>query len=265
MKRLLLPTFLALVGISGAFAQIHVGPVVGPQVSWVHFDDKGSQARYSQRVIPGFHAGFGLSFRVHNRFFLHSSFLYSTKGKNLTGKDDALLKARTNYHYIDIPMAYTVEFKQSIGKTKAYKWFFGLGPHVSYWLGGRGTLANTQLSEVLVDKIEYKTVFNREEGAYGDNEMNVNDANRLQLGLNIAAGMVFEPLGYQKIMVTFRYESGHSFLSPIEKGTFTLTNEYEDDLRVRMQGFRMTFSYLIDLRNEDAKKGKSTINKKRLR
>lgn len=265
MKRLILLTLAAALGASDALAQIHVGPVVGPQVSWVAFDDKTSKSRYVQRVIPGFHAGLGLSFRVHNRFFLHSAFLYSYKGKNLTGKEDLLLKARTNYHYIDVPMAYTVEFRQSVGKNKAYKWFFGLGPHVSYWLGGRGTLSNTQLSEVLVDRVNYKTVFNREEGDYGDAEMNVNDANRLQLGLNIAAGMVFEPLGYQKIMVTFRYESGHSFLSPVEKGKFTLTNEYEDDLRVRMQGFRLTFSYLIDLRNEDAKKGKSTINKRKLR
>src|ERR1700755_1156815 len=91
-------------------AQILIGPVVGPQVSWVSFDDKDSKALYKQKPVYGFHAGLGVSFRVHKRFFLNTAFLYSTKGKNLTGTQDDLLKFKSNYKYIDIPMVYTVEF-----------------------------------------------------------------------------------------------------------------------------------------------------------
>jgi hypothetical protein len=95
--------------------------------------------------------------------------------------------------------------------------------------------------------------------------MNVTGANRLQLGLNLATGISFEPLGYQKMMLTVRYEAGHSFLSPDGSGTFRQTNEYVDDLRTRIQGVRVSFAYLIDLKTEDAKKGKSTINKRKLK
>jgi hypothetical protein len=246
-------------------AQILIGPVVGPQVSWVSYDDKDSKALYSRKPVYGFHAGLGLSFRVHKRFFLHTAFLYSTKGKTLEGKEDKLLRFKANYRYIDVPMVYTVEFLHKVGKTKQYKFFFGIGPNVSYWLGGKGYLENTQLSEMLVDRIDYKMVFDRDENDYADNEMNVTGANRLQLGLNIATGFAFEPLGYQKIMVTLRYEAGHSFLSPEEKGTFRLTNEFRDDLRTRIQGLRISFSYQIDLKNEESKKGKSTINKRKLK
>jgi hypothetical protein len=220
---------------------------------------------YNRKPVYGYHAGIGLSFRVHKRFFLHSAFLYSTKGKNLDGKTDELLKFKSRYNYIDVPIVYTVEFLHKVGKTKQYKFFFGIGPNVSYWLGGKGSLENTQLSEVLIDRIDYKIVYDRADNDYTDNQMNINGANRLQLGLNLATGFVFEPLGYQKIMLTIRYEAGHSFLSPAEKGTFRQTNEYKDDLRTRIQGFRLSFSYLIDLKTEDAKKGKSTINKKKLK
>lgn len=245
-------------------AQILIGPVVGPQVSWVSFDNKDNKSLYKQRPVYGFHAGLGLSFRVHKRFFLNTAFLFSTKGKNLTGKEDPLLKFKSNYNYIDVPMVYTVEFLHKVGKVKQYKFFFGIGPNVSYWLGGKGYLENTQLSEILVYRIDYKTVFNKDDNDYKNNEMNVTGANRLQLGLNLATGFVFEPLGYQKVMMTIRYELGHSFLSPEGQGSFRQTNEFTDDLRVRIQGIRVSASYLIDLRNEESKKGKSTINKKRL-
>jgi hypothetical protein len=248
-----------------ATAQVLIGPVAGPQVSWVSFDEKHNRDLYQQYPTIGYHAGFGVSFRVQDRFFLHTALLYSQKGKKLSGKTDELLKFNGRYRYIDMPLVYTVEFKQNLGKSKQYKWFFGLGPNVSYWLGGKGSLENSQLSEILVNRINYKIVYNQAPGDFADDEMNVNDANRLQLGLNVSGGIVLEPLGYQKIMVTVRYEFGHSFMSPNSLGEFNLTNEYYDDLRVRPQGFRLSFSYLIDLKTDQAKKGKSTINKKKMK
>lgn len=241
-----------------------MGPVAGPQLSWVSYDDKGNRNLYSQYPTVGFHGGFGCSFRVHKTFFLHTALLYSQKGKRLSGKEDELLKQHTNYRFIELPMYYTVEFRQRVGKTRQYKWFLGLGPNVSYWMGGRGTLENTQLSELLVNRINYRVVFSKKPGEFADDEMNVTDPNRFQFGLVFAGGIVLEPLGYQKIMVTMRYELGHSFMSPTGVGQFNLTNEYFDDMRVRPQGFRLSFSYLIDLKTEESKKGKSTINKKKL-
>lgn len=260
---------LAIVGLClthFATGQILVGPIAGPQVSWVSFDDKNNRNLYRQSPTIGYHAGFGLSFRVHKTFYLHTALLYSQKGKRFDGKSDELLKFTGRYRYIEMPMAYTVEIRRNVGKTKQYKFYFGLGPNVSYWLGGKGTLENTQLSEILVNKIDYKIVYDKgAPGDFADNEMNVNDPNRLQLGLNFQGGLVLEPLGYQKILMSVRYELGHSFFSQTGRGEFNLTNEYTDDMHVWMQGFRLSFSYLIDLKTEESKKGKSTINKKKLK
>lgn len=266
MKGFALLLFTTLFAATTLKAQILVGPVVGPQVSWVSYDRFGdSRGKYNQQPVWGYHAGLGVSFRVHKRFFLNTAFLYSTKGKSLEGKEDKLLKFKSRYNYIDVPMIYTVEFLHKVGKVKQYKFFFGIGPNVSYWLGGKGYIENSQLSEVIIDRIDYKIVYDKEENDYAEDEMNVTDANRWQFGLNFATGFVFEPLGYQKISLTLRYELGGSYLSPNNPGTFRLTNEYKDDLRTHIQGFRLSASYLIDLRNEDAKKGKSTINKRKLR
>jgi hypothetical protein len=265
MKRFALLLLAVMLTTTTLKAQILIGPVVGPQVSWVAFDNKDSKALYKQKPVYGFHAGVGVSFRVHKRFFLNTAFLYSTKGKMLDGTQDQMLKTKVKYNYIDVPMIYTVEFLHKVGKVKQYKFFFGVGPNVSYWLGGKGYLENTQLSEILVNHIDYKVTYDKAESDYSNNQMNVNGANRFQFGLNFATGFVFEPLGYQKVMVTLRYELGHSYLSPNNPGTFRQTNEYQDDLRTRIQGFRLSASYAIDLKNSESKKGKSTINKKKLK
>jgi hypothetical protein len=47
-------------------------------------------------------------------------------------------------------------------------------------------------------------------------------------------------------------------------GVFPITGDYTEVLQTRNQGFRLSLAYLLDLKVEDRKKGKSTIKKKRL-
>jgi hypothetical protein len=54
---------------------------------------------------------------------------------------------------------------------------------------------------------------------------------------------------------------GHSFLAREGGGTFTPTY-YQDVLQARNKGIRISASYLIDLKIEKRKKGKSTIKRK---
>jgi hypothetical protein len=67
-------------------------------------------------------------------------------------------------------------------------------------------------------------------------------------------------------MVTLRFESMHSFMSP-GKGTFGPPNElaYEDDLRVNSKALFLSFYYFIDLKTDQRKKGKSTLDKRQRR
>ena len=266
VKRLLFSLSLVF-GVLSASGQILIGPTVGPNFSWTAFDDKDLKDVYDVSPITGFHAGMALSFRVQKRFFLHSSLIYSTKGKILKAENDPLFRNEVRYKYIELPILYTVEFKGNLGGNKEYKWYFGAGPNVSYWLGGRGKFSSSDLSEVGIGELDYKVVFNKDPEDVEDDEMGVEDPNRFQLGLTIGTGFVFEPMGYQKIMFLFRYEIGHSFLSRTSDGVFKPTL-YTDEMQIRNQGFRISISYLVDLKTEERKKGKSTVkesNRKRRR
>ncbi len=245
-------------------AQILIGPEVGGQINWMVFDDKDDKAFYTLKPLVNFHAGASLSFRAHKRFFLQTSFLYSQKGKLLEAKDNSGTRNELNFKYIDVPILYTAEFKAKFGKDKIYKLYFGVGPTISYWLGGKGVLVHGDLNENSINPpnydLSYKITFNKDSASVATNEMNVREPNRIQLGLNATAGLVFEPMGKHKIMVNIRYAFGQSFLSRYGKGEFGLPGilYYEDNLRVRSRELVLSANYFIDLKTDQHKKGKST-------
>lgn len=250
-------------------AQILVGPVAGGQINWMVFDDKSNKDFYSLKPILNWHAGASVSFRAQKRFFLQTSVLYSQKGKSLEAKNSSGTRNETKFRYIDVPILYTAEFKARLGKEKVYKWYFGVGPTISYWLGGKGVLINNpDLNENLINPpdydLHYKITFNKDSASVATDEMNVREPNRIQLGLNISAGLIFEPMGEHKIMVNMRYAFGQSYLSRYGKGEFGLPGIlfYEDDLKVRSRELVLSLHYFFDLKIDQRKKGKSTIKTK---
>jgi hypothetical protein len=265
VKAFFLSALLLLFCTAPVFSQILVGPEIGGNYSWTSFGDKDLKDVYNVSPVFGYHVGGHLAFLVRKRFFLHASLLYATKGRVLKGDRDnpdfdPEFKNSSRYNYIDMPISYTVDFKGRIGKGKEFKYFLGIGPNVSYWLGGKGTIYNSGMKEDNMPELKYKIVFNKDPASQGLDEMNVRDANRLQLGLNLVAGAVIEPARRQRIMFTIRYELGHSYLAK-SNGEFQQIY-YQDPLQSRSQGFRISVAYLYDLKTEDRKRGKSTIDRK---
>ena len=243
-----------------AFSQLLVGPEAGVNYSWTTFRDDELKDRFGMKPVVGFHAGGHVAFRVRKRFFLHASLLYATKGRVLTGKFDTALKNTSTYSYIDMPINYTVDFKGRIGKGKEFKYFLGIGPNISYWLGGKGIFYSSEIEEKNEEAFSYRIKFTSSDEDESPTEMKVKNSNRLQLGLNLIAGMVFEAWDKKRFMFSVRYEVGHSYLAKAD-GSFSGIY-FEDPLKSRNQGFRISLSYLVDLKTEERKKGKSTIDKR---
>jgi Outer membrane protein beta-barrel domain len=255
--------FSLICGVSKG--QLLVGPTAGVNYSWVSFGNKDFKSDFKVRPVFGWHAGAHVSYRVRKRFFLHGSLIYSTKGKEMKGKSDAYddLTLKTQYSYIDMPIIYTVNFRGTIGK-KPFKYFLGIGPNVSYWLGGKGSIENTDTHEFAENgpKVDYKIVFKKNPFDAAEDEMVVEKPTRVQLGLNFTTGFVFEPARDREIFLTFRYEVGHSYLSRESDGAFKPTY-YQENLQTRNMGIRVSLAYLIDLRIDNRKKGKTTFDKKK--
>lgn len=251
-----------------SFGQVLIGPVVGGQVSFARFDDKGNYDLYKTKPYLGFHAGASISFRVRKSFFLQTSILYSQKGKRMDGKEDQDFSNSARYRYVDMPILYNKEYKFRFRENHYYKVQFGVGPLISYWLGGKGKLKSSELNENGINPpnydLPYHITFGKNPEDVTKGQMNIQDPNRIQLGLNLSAGLILEPVGTDKYVhkfaITGGYSFGHSLLSTDSKGDFGLGGQlsYKEDLRVRMQTVTLSVAYFIDLKTEDRKKGKST-------
>jgi hypothetical protein len=221
----------------------------GLQYSWTRLDDPTQQGVVRSHPIPGFNVGLVAAFEVKKRYFLHTELLYSTKGKNVLGITDASLQNRVIYRYIDLPMLYNIQFKKTLNSAtlKQFKWYIGAGPIFSYWLGGSGTVNNSELEENGLPAIDYKLKF----GSRGDdlreiNTVYVSDANRLQVGFNLGGGILLEPVSGRKIMVDVRLEIGHSWLGKKNSTDYVLPATYKDNLQSSNMGLRLSCAYLFE-------------------
>jgi|688.fasta_scaffold239468_1 hypothetical protein len=239
----------------------------GLQYSWTRLDDPTQQGVVSNNPVLGFNVGLVAAFEVKKRYFLHTELLYSTKGKNVQGIADPSLENRVTYRYIDLPMLYNIQFKKTVNSAtlKQFKWYIGAGPIFSYWLGGSGTVNNSELEENGLPAIDYKIKF----GSRGDdlreiNAVYVSDANRLQVGFNLGGGILLEPLSGRKIMIDARLEIGHSWLGKKNSTDYVLPATYKDNLQSSNMGLRLSCAYLFEknLAKKVRNLGKTRSNKK---
>jgi hypothetical protein len=242
-----------------AYSQILVGPVAGANYSWVSHYRINQSGNYTSKGVFGYHAGVQGTFKVRNRFFLHSSILYSTKGKDVKAVDvDHHVNA--TYRYIDVPIVYAIDFLGSTKGGKQFKYFLGVGPNVSYWLGGKGSFSNAEtLETIYTPTINYSLVFKKNMDDISSNQMNVETPNRIQLGLVFETGIQLEPHPRKRVKLSLRYELGHSNLSREADGQL-LGILGSDEMQANNQGFRFSVAYLYDTKIADRKKGKSASN-----
>jgi hypothetical protein len=247
---------------------IHAGIKGGFNYSWVRFEDAEYRNETTVEPVMGFNAGIVAAFKMKDRFFLHTELLYSKKGRIVKGPFGS--EDKTIYNYIELPLTYNIYFKGKLGKesTRYFKWYAGIGPNFSYWLSAKGSLANDELREYFVESLDYEVRFGeRPASEVGNSELvYYKDVKRMQLGVNIGGGILLEPRNGSKVALDIRFELGHTWLGTPESSDFVLPATYEDNLRARNMGLRISGIYMLEF-NTDKKvmnKGKSTKKKRRL-
>jgi len=252
--------FIASIEVTSAQI-IRAGIKAGPQLSWVTVDDPKYKAVANVHPMAGFHAGVVLAFKVKDRYFLNMEYIYSQKGKNITGKIDPNLNDKVVYRHIDIPILFSMHFKGNLTKARQFKWYINAGPNTSYWLGGSGVIKAGDLIENGIPELKYKIAFGSRPDHNNPDILYIKDAKRLQFGMNVGAGILLEPANKQKVMIDFRYEIGHTRIGNAESSQFLIPSDYQDNLTARNKGFRLSLIYLFEFSSDrkELNKGKSTF------
>ncbi|UII25926.1 PorT family protein [Fulvivirga maritima] len=248
--------------ISPAKSQLLIGPRAGVQYTWVRYSDADYRDSVSVSPVLNYFAGITTAFRVKNRFFLEIDLLYSRMGKEVESKIDPSLKYTMYTDHIQLPILYRVDFKKEVGKDKAFKWYIGAGPTLSYWLSGHGSVSSVELLERGIYGIDYKLKFDSDYSEAAPDELGVPDPNRLQLGLNVGGGLVFEFPGVSSLAVDVRFEMGHSYLGKGDAAEFRDIVLFTDSMESKNMALKIGVSYLMDTRISERKKGKSSIKRR---
>ena len=250
---------------SDSHAQLLVGPKFGAQMGWIGLNNDADKEFLNSQVVPGFHGGAVAIWRVRDRFYLHTELLYALNKQRITGELDRLLESEITNHMLELPISFKVNFDQNIKNLK-YQIYLGAGPNIRYWMGGNSTVFSSEIDEVGTTAQEYKIKFEEFPAENVDNsKLYIEDANRVQLGVNAVAGLMFQPQGGHTIILDFRFDYGHSFLARKDYGFYPDLIDYSEPTRARYHAFKIGVAYLIDTNVASRNKGKSTANPKKMR
>lgn len=255
-------------------AQLYIGPAIGLRGSTVSFFEQSNKKSF--RAAPGFglDAGLMVSRRMKEKYTFNAQLLYTTKtkvvyGRDVEGASDPLYKNHMHNRFIELPMTYTIEFKRLVGETKAglsksYYWFLGAGPTVSYWMGGKGKVYSGNWHEAQLPEQTYKVAFGLDSAALKSRPglLNIAGANRFQFAINFTGGVILEPDGLQKIIISGSLEIGQRFMADNNSGYYTSSPVDLDPQRVKFHSVRLSVGYVLDTKIEDRKRGKSTVKNK---
>lgn len=249
MKRIYL-IFLILLTSKLAVAQIMVGPKVGFQMATTSFE---SNLDYSDSVNsafkPGFNLGTVLNLEVTKIFSLQFEFNYSLQGRVVKGVFDENLRHKSNHHYLNLPAMLRYSWKG-----KKAKYFVNAGPSLSYWLGGSGKISSSSLTADDINSMKYRISFgeSRDEGG----RIFIQEANRLQIGIDFGTGVQLPVKRGQSIMLEARYSLGHSYLGK-SNSVQNYIGDYSDNLETSNSVINLSAAYVFNRQLKGWKRGKS--------
>lgn len=233
--------------------QFLVGPKGGVQYYTADFADDSAEVRLDDQYKLGYKLGGTIIFPLPDEFYFGVEGYFSKKGRKY-GFDGTATNNAT-YNFIELSSYLRKSYKVSLGEGKYPGFFFfNVGPNVMYWLNGKGTIDD-------VADLDYEIKFS--EPVNSDYTVNyLKDVNRWLFGLDFGAGFSFLTKSDEDVTIELRYTYGHTYLGG-EKASFLNILGFDDDLRSRYRVFHLSIAYLFDLDLQKAKKGKSTIKRRR--
>lgn len=265
---------LSLIFVISAQSQYWFGPKVG----LIYNDHIYQVEAYEKDTfnIPNdfnFQGGFALAYTATDMFSAYGEIVYERVGKTIknqgvNGEEDGEeVNVQMTNHFLSIP----VMFRVTIGKGYL-KYYANGGPRLSYWLAGKGTHdleANDEPAIYGRDEdgnalpYPFEVTFNSAKADDLINEL-VKNPNRLQFGLAIGGGMLFDLPNGSRIMLDARYTWSHSNMAQNSEldgniyGSPGDVDYYRENWEYSRNYASISIGYLIGYNSQLQRKGKST-------
>ena len=235
----------------------NIGPKAALNVYKSRFNFKEDEAIFDQKTKFGFQIGGAFDMPLKKNIHFYTEVYYSMKGKE-TFIVDAGLTNNATYHFLEAPILVRLSFNGAKVSSGIYKWHVDIGPTVSYWLGGKGTLYSDGPTS------EYKIVFVDTPPSTSEFDvMYISQANRWQWGLMAGVGIEYPVYKHQVVFIDLRVGLGGTNLAEPEGSAQIPILGFSDSLDVRFLEFSLSAAYTFQVDWALTKKGKSTVKKRK--
>lgn len=255
-RRLLLFTLVTLVlPAKMALAQkFSLGVKAGTSMSWTSFGDKADRHDFTSKLKFGYSGSGLISFPLKNNYSCVIEGGISQRGRRILFGNDQI-ENKAIYQFLDGTLLLRRSFPLNLGKNVPGTWFINMGPHISYWISGKGKIGPTGTPTT-----SYTVVFDRTYTGAIDNKMYLNNINRYLFGIDIGIGMTAPIRSTQRIGCELRFTTGHTFFGDKNSASYSYV-DFEDNLRANEKMLSFSVMYLFDFDLKSSKKGKSTKDK----
>lgn len=274
MRHFLVFCLLSMIGFSST-AQYWFGPKFG--MSYIDHVYQESTYESDSFNVPhnvNFQAGAVFEYTATGIYSVYAELMYERIGrtvKNLgiNGEPDGQNEfSKMTNHFITIP----VMLRVTLGSTPFHYYANG-GPRISYWVAGNGS-HDLQFFEEFgpTDEdgnpipIDYKITFRSSKSAPGDlNTGFVSEPNRIQFGLALGGGMIFDMAGGGRLQLDFRMNWVHSNMAKNTSRDTNLVHGVNTDADYYRENFEyyhnigsVSVAYMFGYNSQLKRKGKST-------
>jgi hypothetical protein len=224
----------------------------GALISRAHFGDADDNENFSHKFTPGFGVHGLISFPLKKNYAFQSELGYAMRGRKILFNNDTW-ENKATYHFVDAAMLLRKCFHFQLGKNIPADWFFNIGPHISYWLGGSGEVS---AGGAYSYDVAYKAM-PAEPGEPDFDIMYLINTNRWLFGLDLGVGFIAPLRNTQKLTTELRFTSGHTFYGD-RNSAANRTLGFEDNLRSNEKILSLSVAYTVDVDLRERKKGHST-------
>jgi hypothetical protein len=245
-----------------SFGQLHIGPKVGIQAYTPIYKDAVKYENISSQPGFGFNAGLGLDYNVNKVFSFYSELTYSRRGKYLSGGIKDIFVHKATYQYIEFPVLARLTYTGQIRK-RYFKWYVNAGGSLNFWLSGSGYIKSFEYDESNVDRLDYTIKFHEKPENVIDDTFIIylTDPSKIQAGLVIGGGLLFDVTPRHVLMTDLRYTFRQSWLGrdhDIDVGL----SEYYEDFRTMEHILNISVAYLFEYNLGEKRRGSTTSGAK---
>jgi len=234
--------------------EFSLGVKAGALASISVYGDKDDGKQFDSKPTPGFYVAGILAFPLKNNYACVLEGGFSQHGRSIRF-NEGYGKNTATYSFTDAALLLRKGFNIQLGKDVPSSVYFNIGPHINYWLSGKGRVGTIEN-----DGAAYTVVFEQEPDLGQFDKMYLNNINRWMFGLDIGVGLEAPITKTQHLQVELRFTSGHTFYGDRNSATYSWI-EFEDNLRANEKVLSLTAAYTFGFNIQESKKGKSTMDK----